>query len=388
MMLLALIEKELRVLSRDMHALAALFVLPIIFIIIMSMALKDVYSPRIDSLAWALIDQDNSTLSSSLVKQWSQDNGDPVATPKNWQLALRQGQLKYVLKIEKGAGKDLAQMNIPDQQRIVLLADPAIDHGVFTALTAKAQVVATSLRVDSFIAKLPAFIKIDPDTMSGAHAVKAERLSTGTRLTSVQHNVPAWLVFGMFFVVTTISGLFVEERSHGTLQRLLSLGAHPLTLIIAKALPFVLINLLQAGLMLAVGVYIIPILGGDALSLQGTDWLALFAMLLAISFAAICLGLLVSSLVKSHAQASTLGPMLNIFMAAIGGIMVPTFVMPSAMQTLSQLSPMNWALEGFLNVLIRGGGLNSIRAELLQLLLLAITALILACFFFRLKKTL
>jgi ABC-2 type transport system permease protein len=139
--------------------------------------------------------------------------------------------------------------------------------------------------------------------------------------------------------------------------------------------------------MLAVGVYIIPLLGGDALSLHGINWLALSAILLAISFASICLGLLVSSLVKSQAQASTFGPMLNIFMAAIGGIMVPTFVMPPVMQTLSQLSPMNWALEGFLNVLIRGGNLDSIRMELAQLLLLAVASLILAYFLFRLKKS-
>jgi ABC-2 type transport system permease protein len=386
-MLFALIQKEFRVLSRDAHALAALFVLPAIFIVIMSMALKDVYSPRINNLAWAVIDQDNSTLSLSLIKQWSQENGAPVATPENWQASLRQGHLKYVLKIEKGAGNDLAKVKAPDRQRILLLADPAIDYGVFTSLTAKAQALATNLRVETFTAKLPTEIKINPKAMSGEHVVKAELLDTGPRPTSVQHNVPAWLVFGMFFVITTISGLFVEERSHGTLQRLLSLGAPPLTILIAKVLPFVLINLLQAGLMLAVGVYVIPLLGGDALSLKGINWIALLAMLLAISFAAICLGLFVSSLVKSQAQASTFGPMINIFMAAIGGVMVPTFVMPSVMQTLSQLSPMNWALEGFLNVLMRGGNLDSIRKELALLFLLAIISLILAYFHFRLKKS-
>lgn len=386
-MLFALIQKELRVLSRDVHALAALFVLPVIFIILMSMALKDVYSPHTNNLAWALINQDNSALSSTLIQHWSKDNGNPVATPKNWQLALRQGHLKYVLNIQKGAANDLANAEIPDQHRIVLLADPAIDFGVFTSLTAKAQALATTLRVETFIAKLPTLIEVNPEAMSGAHVVKGERLNTGPRPTSVQHNVPAWLVFGMFFVVTTIAGLFVEERSHGTLNRLLSLGAHPLKILFAKVLPFLAINLLQAALMLAVGVYAIPLLGGDALSLAGIDWLALLGMLFAISFAAICLGLFVASLVKSQAQASTFGPMLNIFMAAIGGIMVPTFVMPSAMQTLSQFSPMNWALEGFLNVLIRGGNLSSIRVQVAQLLALAFTALILAYFIFRLKKS-
>jgi ABC-2 type transport system permease protein len=223
--------------------------------------------------------------------------------------------------------------------------------------------------------------------LSGSTVAKAERINAGPRPTSVQHNVPAWLVFGMFFVVTTIAGLFVEERSCGALNRLLSLGANPLILLVAKVLPFMLINCLQAALMLAVGVYLIPVLGGDALSLHGINWLALLTIVLSISVAAISLALLVATLVKSQAQASAIGPMMNILMAAIGGIMVPTFVMPAAMQKLSQFSPMNWALEGLLNVLLRGGDVHSIHIEVTHLLLLALVSISLAYFTFRFKKS-
>ena len=44
-MLYALVKKELLALSRDVHGLAALFVMPVLFIVIMSLALQDVYSP-------------------------------------------------------------------------------------------------------------------------------------------------------------------------------------------------------------------------------------------------------------------------------------------------------------------------------------------------------
>jgi len=53
-MLLALIKKELLALVRDVHGLAALFVMPVIFIIIMSLALKDYYSPPQRSLRYAV----------------------------------------------------------------------------------------------------------------------------------------------------------------------------------------------------------------------------------------------------------------------------------------------------------------------------------------------
>jgi ABC-2 type transport system permease protein len=386
-MLLALIRKELLAISRDIHGLAALFILPVIFIIVMSMALKDVYSPHVDNLAWSSIDQDNSALSKSLLARWENENGKPIDLPSDWQHAVREGQLKYVIQIEKGAADDLEKTGKPDRQRILLLTDPAMDFGVFTSLRAKLEATTTALRVETLMEKTPLLINIKPADLNGAHVAKAERVHAGPRPTSVQHNVPAWLVFGMFFVVTTIAGLFVEERSGGALNRLLSLGASPLMLLLAKVLPFMLINCLQAGLMLAVGVYLIPVLGGDALSLHGINWLALVTMVLAISLAAISLALMVATLVRSQAQASVISPMMNILMAAIGGIMVPTFVMPAVMQNLSQLSPMNWALEGLLNVLLRGGDLHSIQFEATRLLLLAIVSLGIAYCIFRFKKS-
>lgn len=392
-MLLALIRKELLVLSRDVHGLLALFVLPLIFIVVMSMALKDVYSPHVDNLAWSVIDHDDGAPVKSLLTQWTAESGKPQALPADWQAALREGKLKYLIQIERGASDDLISTTKPDHPRIVLLTEPGLDFGVFTALGAQIQARTTALRVKSLMtnlmAKLPAQIKpamMDVDTLGGEQLTKVERQEAGSRPTSVQHNVPAWLVFGMFFVIAPIAGLFVEERSCGTLGRLRSLGLSPLTLLLAKMFPYLLINCLQAGLMLAVGVYVMPLLGGDALSMQHIQWPALFAILFAISLAAISLALLVATLVKTQAQANTVGPMLNILMAALGGIMIPTYVMPSTMQTLSRSSPMNWALEGLLNVLLRGGNLLSIRHEAMLLLALATVSISLAYLVFRFKR--
>ena len=76
----------------------------------------------------------------------------------------------------------------------------------------------------------------------------------------------------------------------------------------------------------------------------------------------------------------------NILMAAVGGIMIPTFFMPSVMQTLSRGSPMNWALEGLLKVLLRGGNLHGVQHEATLLLALAAVSLSLAYLVLRLKR--
>ena len=61
----------------------------------------------------------------------------------------------------------------------------------------------------------------------------------------------------------------------------------------------------------------------------------------------------------------------NILAAALGGIMVPRFVMPGAMQAVASLSPMAWALDGFHAVLLRQGSGSDIALPCAKLLALA-----------------
>jgi ABC-2 type transport system permease protein len=151
----------------------------------------------------------------------------------------------------------------------------------------------------------------------------------------------------------------------------------------SKALPYLAINGLQAALMLAVGVWLMPLLGGDALSLAGIHWGALMLVLLGVSMAAISMALALASLVRTHAQASTVGPVVNILMAAIGGVMVPKFVMPDVMQRLAEYSPMNWGLEGMLAVMLRGGDIAAVLQPTAKLAGFAAAMVIIAVLFFR-----
>jgi ABC-2 type transport system permease protein len=77
-------------------------------------------------------------------------------------------------------------------------------------------------------------------------------------------------------------------------------------------------------------------------------------------------------------QATLLAGTGNIVLAAIGGIMIPKFVMPAAMQSIANLSPMSWGLEGFLDVLLRGGGLHEIAPEASGLTALGVATILLA----------
>ena len=360
-MLLALMKKELLALSRDIHGMGALFIMPMVFIVVMSMALKDVYTPPTKSLPYAVVNQDQGKTSTKLVERWAKEAGVAQVLPEKWQDEVRAGRLKYVLLVEAGFSKVMDDLGSKGEAKARLLTEPGLDNSVFETKRMRLLAIAAQLRVEGLLAKLPR--KLDASALTGDAPVAAERMTLGPRPTAVQQNVPAWLVFGMFFVVASIAGLFVEERACGALARLRSLGAKPWQLIVSKIVPYLGVNGMQAALMLAVGVWLMPWIGGEGLSLQGVNWAALLLMLFAISLAAVSLALAVACLVSTHAQAATFGPILNVLMAALGGVMVPLFVMPPVMQKIATYSPMNWGLEGLLDVLLRSGDVASVLPE-------------------------
>ena len=70
-------------------------------------------------------------------------------------------------------------------------------------------------------------------------------------------------------------------------------------------------------------------------------------------------------------------------MAALGGVMVPVFVMPPVMQEIAAYSPMNWGLEGLLDVLLRNGEVSSVLTEIATLTGFSVLMLTLAFLLFR-----
>ena len=194
---------------------------------------------------------------------------------------------------------------------------------------------------------------------------------------AVQQSVPAWLVFAVFFVVVPLSNTLIRERQLGTLRRLRSTRLHRFTVLFGKLIPYFAVNQLQVVVMLLAGRYLVPLLGGEALQVNGS-WIVLAGMAASLSLAALGLALLIAVASSTTEQATLLGGTGNIILAAIGGIMIPKFIMPPAMQQVANWSPMSWGLEGFLDVLLRSGGWAEIAPEALRLTALGALAILLA----------
>jgi ABC-2 type transport system permease protein len=193
---------------------------------------------------------------------------------------------------------------------------------------------------------------------------------------SAEQNVPGYMIYGVFFIITTISASLFREKSEGTLRRLQAAPISQAALLAGKLLPYYLLNLIQIVLMLAVGVLVFHI--G-----LGSHPLALIPLSLATAAAATGLGLLITSLGKTQEQVGSLSTVLSIVLSALGGLMVPVYVMPAFMQKLSLAIPHAWALTGFQDVMVRGQGLDAVLPVVGVLMAYALVFWVLALWRFR-----
>ncbi len=175
---------------------------------------------------------------------------------------------------------------------------------------------------------------------------------------SNQQTVPAWTLFGMFFIVVPLSGSLVLERTSGTLLRLYASPAPDLLLLTGKASVYLVVCMTQCALILGLGKLLLPRLGAGDLELSSAPW-SLVAVALSASCAAIGFGVLIGAGARSFQQASVAGPLAIVTASALGGIMVPIFIMPRIMQRISLASPLGWGLRAFQDILVRGGDIRT-----------------------------
>ena len=194
---------------------------------------------------------------------------------------------------------------------------------------------------------------------------------------SVQHNVPAWALFAIFFIIVPLSINIVKEKSQGTFVRLRTNPVSYLTVLGGKTVVYLTVCLIQFVLMLLIGVYLFPAIGLPTLSVSGKLPL-LFTVAFFAGLAAIGLGLLLGTVSKTPEQSAPFGATFVVILAALGGVWVPVFVMPEFMQTLSNISPMNWGLNAFYDVFLRNSSLLDIVPEITLLFLFFIITTLIA----------
>tara|TARA_R110002126_G_scaffold110045_6_gene247089 strand:+ start:2998 stop:4266 length:1269 start_codon:yes stop_codon:yes gene_type:complete len=394
--------KELLLLSRDIGGLAILFVMPLVLVVTITLiqdstfrsindnkipilwvdydkgeVSKNIYDGLADSKSFNIIGKESDSEAKELVFKGEYQLA--IVIPANLSSELEK---KVNLNVEGLLSKFGLEEETPQSEKadlekkeVILYFDPAtqmafknsikngIDKMIFKIETQTIYKAFQSQITDDeteAIFDTESFISFKEITPSiGENEIIPN---------SVQHNVPAWTLFAIFFIIVPLSINMVKEKSQGTFVRLRTNPVSYLTVLGGKTVIYLAVCLIQFGLMLGIGVYLFPSLGLPGLAVTGKIPL-LFLVALFAGLAAIGLGLLLGTVARTQEQSAPFGATFVVILAALGGVWVPVFIMPKFMQTLSNLSPMNWGLNAFYDVFLRDAGILDLIPELTLLFL-------------------
>jgi ABC-2 type transport system permease protein len=185
----------------------------------------------------------------------------------------------------------------------------------------------------------------------------------------VRNNVPAFILFAMFFIVIPLAGSILSEKQQGTKDRLMTLPVTRFTLFSGKITIYLVVCILQFFVMIFIGKYIFPLISQlPSLSLDVNVW-ALMAIVIASALAAIGFGLVIGTVCSTYGQAAPLGSVLVVILAILGGIFVPAYMMPEMIRKISIISPLRWGTDAFFSIFARGAGINAVLPQFLSLII-------------------
>lgn len=197
---------------------------------------------------------------------------------------------------------------------------------------------------------------------------------------SIKFNLPG-LVGAILQNVTIIliAGAMVREREHGTMEQLIVTPVTSAELIVGKMAPYVVISLIDASLVIVIGVLLFQMqIVGSLLVLALDSFIFLLSSL--------GLGLLISTVSENQVQAMQLSQMFVLPSLLLSGYMFPREAMPPVLQALSLALPLTHFLQVLRGVILKGMGLNLLWRQ--TAIMAGYTVLILALAVWRLRKKL
>ncbi|CAN5479558.1 ABC transporter permease [soil metagenome] len=184
-----------------------------------------------------------------------------------------------------------------------------------------------------------------------------------------QHNVPAWTIFAMFFVVISLGGSIVREKLSGSFIRLKTLPTNYFVALLSKQLTYLAVTMAQAAVIFAIGIWVFPYIGLPGLNLPA-DILGLILVSLICGWCAVSYAICIGVFAQTQEQANGFGAVSIVILAAIGGLMVPSFAMPDSFRIVMKLSPLHWCLEAYYGLFLEGGKLKDVLVNVIPLLII------------------
>lgn len=273
---------------------------------------------------------------------------------------LREGELELELRQQANNLGSLAAY------QVVQAAIQGLSSGVEIARssTAAAEAIrpfeSEAERDKYFVAALEEAqeqINTAPDRMKVSQAVFEDTVEYDPRANSSAGQMITWVFIPLF----GISAAFASERASGTLRRFFTTPTSKAVYLLGTLLGAVFWALVQMLLLVLFGILVMKLNWGQSPG-------ALAVMLVTSTLAASAIGVAMGAVVRTESQATGLSIMAGMVMALLGGCWYPLELFPQVVQQAVKILPTRWAMQGMLDVVLRGQGVAGVLPEAAVLL--------------------
>ncbi len=417
----ATIQKDIRILTRDKVGLTLMFVMPVVLAIVITAIQNSTFELVNDNkVPLLLCNRDTGAASRQLVKaiekigmfevkqvtgqeseqqiterMHAKDALVAIVVPANFSATMNE-------KAKNISGKALNNFGVqPDTVKpaavaiepVTLYYHPVLQQSfrssIQGALRSALQLVENKQILQSLYfslneKELPDSFENDiVQNQAGINEIPISRNGSRNIPNATQHNIPAWTIFAMFFIVISLGSSVVREKLNGSFVRLKTLPTNYLVALLSKQITYVAVTLVQTAAIFSIGVWLFPLLGLPALNIPA-DKLGLLIVTVICGWCAVSYAICIGVFAQTQEQANGFGAVSIVLLAAIGGILVPSFAMPASFQGVMKLSPLHWCLEAFYGLFLEGGKLKDVLLNILPLL--GITLLIQIITLYTLKR--
>ena len=368
--LLAVFRKELRQTFRDRRMVAVLVVAPVIQLTLLGYAVD----LDVDRIPTVITDHDRSPRSRDLVAGLLADGTlERVAEASDPEAVIKKGEAQVAIVIPAGLGRDL-ESGRPAQVQVLVDGTDSI----------RAQVA-----VDTTLRHVQRFgLELARERVEQAGALRGTKISLpGIRvqpriyynpsMRSPIYMVPGVAALVLLVVTTLVTAMgLAREREMGTIEQLLVTPIRPVVLLLGKTLPFAVIGLVVAGLVLAVGtnLFSVPVRG---------PLLVIFVGTLLYLMTTLGVGIFISTLARTQQQAILGGIFFLLPALLLSGFTNPVESTPHWIQTITWFNPVRYYVEILRACLLKGAGFADLSTQLGALAAFGVSILTLATLRFR-----
>jgi len=361
--ILALINKELLAILKDPRSRVSLFLPPVLQCLIFGYAA----TYDLSNVPYAVLDQDRSAASHDL-----------LASLDGSGVFHRVAQLHNQADIRPAIDQETALL--------VIVIGQDFQRRLSAGLSADVQVIAdgrNSNTAGTALGYVGAIVDAFNADWAANHGTAAPPLQVTTRawynanLETRWYMIPALIGTLTFLQTLLLTAMSVaREREQGTFDQLLVTPFRPFEIMVGKAVPSVLIGLIQATLILLVAQlwFRIPFAG---------SYVTLYAGLFLFLLAAVGMGLMLSAIVATMQQAMLYAFVIMMPFALLSGLTTPLSNMPDIFQDFTYANPLRYAIDIAHRVYLEGAGLDQLVPDLWPMAIIATVTLSSAAWLFR-----